>query len=52
MAMLFGRPIPLDCVKVSATCEEVLEIDLRKAWEETGATAGWSNEVAVELIIR
>lgn len=50
--MLFGRPIPADCVKVSAEDENVLEIDLTKAWKETDQKASWSNEVAVELIIR
>lgn len=51
-AVLFGRPIPSDCVKVSAKDENVLEIDLTKAWKETDQKASWSNEVAVELIIR
>lgn len=51
-AVLFGRPIPIDCVAVSKTCENVLELDLTKAWKETDQKASWSNEVAVELIIR
>lgn len=51
-ALLFGRPVPIDCVAVSKTCENVLELDLTKAWKETDQKASWSNEVAVELIIR
>lgn len=51
-AVLFGRPVPADCVKTSKADENVLEIDLAKAWKETDQKASWSNEVAVELIIR
>jgi hypothetical protein len=52
IALIFGRPIPIDCVKISATCADVLEIDTMRAWEETDSRAGWSNEVAVEVVIR
>ncbi|KAF2205960.1 raffinose synthase protein-like protein Sip1 [Delitschia confertaspora ATCC 74209] len=52
MAVIFGRPIPLHCVKVSDTCDQVLEIDTSRAWKESGSSAGWSNEVAVEVVIR
>lgn len=52
MAVIFGRPIPLDCVKVNETDENILEIDTVKAWKATDSHAGWSNEVAVEVIIR
>jgi hypothetical protein len=51
-AVLFGRPIPSDCVNVSKADENVLEIDLIRAWKETDSKASWSNEVAVELVIR
>lgn len=51
-AVLFGRPIPVHCVKVSETCENVLEIDVARAWKETDSKAGWSNEVVVEVLIR
>jgi hypothetical protein len=30
----------------------VLEIDLVRAWQESGSKASWSNEVAVEVTIR
>lgn len=52
MGVIFGRPISLDCVKISDQDENVLEIDTVKAWKETDSKAGWSNEVAVEVIIR
>ncbi|KAF2823401.1 glycoside hydrolase [Ophiobolus disseminans] len=51
-AVLFGRPIPSHCVKASKADENVLEIDLTRAWKETDQKASWSNEVAVELVIR
>ncbi|KAF2709665.1 glycoside hydrolase family 36 protein [Pleomassaria siparia CBS 279.74] len=50
--VIFGKPIPLDCVKINDVCENVLEIDVTRAWKETGSKAGWSNEVAVEVTIR
>jgi hypothetical protein len=52
MAVVFGKPIPADCVKVNDTCKNILEIDTAKAWVETGSSAGWSNEVAIEVVIR
>jgi hypothetical protein len=51
-AVLFGRPIPAHCVRVSEQCENVLEIDTIRAWKETDSRAGWSNEVVVEVVIR
>ena len=52
MAVIFGRPIPVDCVKINDADENILEIDTVKAWKATDSHAGWSNEVAVEVIIR
>ncbi|KAF2140819.1 glycoside hydrolase family 36 protein [Aplosporella prunicola CBS 121167] len=49
LALLFGQPISLGCV---AKNENVLEIDLARAWKENDQKAGWSNEVAIEVIIR
>lgn len=51
MGLMFGKPIPLDCVKKSEADPYVLEIDLETAWKESDQRAGWSNEVAVEVII-
>lgn len=51
-AVIFGKPISVHCVKVSDVCENVLEIDTTRAWEESESQASWSNEVAVELVIR
>lgn len=50
--VIFGRPISGDCVKVSDVCDNVLEIDVIRAWEETDSKASWSNEVVVEVVIR
>jgi hypothetical protein len=50
--LLFGKPISISCVKRSSDAENVLEIDVSRAWEESEQRAGWSNEVAVELIVR
>ncbi|EOA81496.1 hypothetical protein ACJQWK_10887 [Exserohilum turcicum] len=51
-AVIFGRPVPAHCVRVSDECENVLEIDTARAWKESDSKAGWSNEVVVEVIIR
>jgi hypothetical protein len=51
-ALIFGKPIALHCVKVSDANENVLEIDLTRAWQETDQKASWSNEVNVEVVIR
>ncbi|KAF2786971.1 glycoside hydrolase family 36 protein [Melanomma pulvis-pyrius CBS 109.77] len=50
--LIFGRPIPLHCVKINEVCDNILEIDIARAWKETDSEAGWSNEVAVEVVIR
>ncbi|KAF2476544.1 raffinose synthase protein-like protein Sip1 [Lindgomyces ingoldianus] len=52
MALISGKPIPAHCVKVNDVCDNVLEIDLARAWKETNSNAGWSNEVAVEVVVR
>jgi hypothetical protein len=50
-ALMFGKPVPLDCVRVSETDERVLEIDLEKVWREGNFSQTWSNEVAIELFL-
>jgi hypothetical protein len=40
-AVIFGRPISAHCVKVSESCENVLEIDLTRAWKETDQKTSW-----------
>jgi hypothetical protein len=49
-AVLFGRPIPSDCVKISDACEDVLELDLAKAWEETDQNASWRYVSTIKFI--
>lgn len=51
MGLLFGKPIPLHCVKKCETDENVLELDIETAWNESEQHAGWSNEVNVEFFI-
>jgi hypothetical protein len=46
--LIFGKQIPKGCVSVNG---DVLEIDVDRAWKETGQTAGWSNEIEVELFV-
>lgn len=52
LILLFGKPIQRDCV----VWEEVagggmLRVDVLKAWTESGESAGWSNEVSIEMFI-
>lgn len=51
MVLLSGRAVPLYTVTAG---EEgaVLEIDIKRAWEEMGLEAGWGNEIGVEVFVR
>ncbi|KAK4942355.1 hypothetical protein LTR28_008697 [Elasticomyces elasticus] len=51
-ATLFGKPIGLDMVRKSASAQNVLEIDVERAWKESDQRAGWSNEVHLDIFIR
>ncbi|KAK0945799.1 hypothetical protein LTR29_002655 [Friedmanniomyces endolithicus] len=51
MIMIFGKPVPEACVRVSESCAKVLEVDVEKAWRENGEKAGWSNEITVEVFM-
>ena len=51
MALMFGKPVALECVKKSSVYENVLEIDTEKAWADSDQKANWSNEVHFELFI-
>ncbi|KAK6002831.1 hypothetical protein QM012_001581 [Aureobasidium pullulans] len=48
LVLIFGKQIPKHCVSVDG---DVLEIDVDRAWKETGQSAGWSNEIEVELFV-
>jgi hypothetical protein len=48
LVLIFGKQIPESCVEVSG---HVVEIDVDRAWKETGQKAGWSNEIEVELFV-
>lgn len=51
MVVVFGKAVPLHCVKVSEGSEKVLEVDVAAAWKEKGESAGWNNEVSVEVFM-
>lgn len=51
MALMFGSGIPLECVRKSMDFENVLEVDLEKAWALSDQKHSWSNEAHVELFI-
>ena len=51
MIMILGKVIPFDTVRISKTSENVLEVDVEKAWKELKLDSGWSNEVAVEIFL-
>ena len=52
LGLLFGKGVGLHCVRKSPRDNNILEIDLKRAWEESDKKAGWSNEVNFELFIR
>lgn len=52
LGLLFGIGVGLHCVRKSQKDNNILEIDLERAWEESEKRAGWSNEVNFELFIR
>ncbi|KAK3674851.1 hypothetical protein LTR78_005195 [Recurvomyces mirabilis] len=53
MVMIFGKPAPVGCVKVSEEVGggNVLAVDVERAWKEMGLEAGWNNEVSVEVFM-
>jgi hypothetical protein len=59
MVLLYGKPIVKSTVSVkhgNAGKESdggvILEIDVAKAWKESGETPGWGDEVSLEVFIR
>jgi hypothetical protein len=51
MVLIFGKPVPVETVKVSEDCKRVLAIDVEEAWKRSGQRADWSNEVSVEVFM-
>lgn len=57
MVTMDGNPISVECVTKSNSIVTtsgkggVLEIDVTKAWKDSGKEAGWSNEVEVEIFV-
>lgn len=52
MVMIYGKPIPVETVSKSQTSAQVLQIDVEKAWRDSGEDSGWSNEVSLEIFMR
>ncbi|KAI9825876.1 MAG: hypothetical protein M1832_000817 [Thelocarpon impressellum] len=48
LILILGKVIPLHTVRAR---EEVLEIDVLRAWTEMDLSAGWGNEVVVEVFV-
>ncbi|KAI9715478.1 MAG: hypothetical protein M1812_005954 [Candelaria pacifica] len=50
LILILGQVVPLYAVRCSDV-ENVLEIDVERAWKDLGLSSGWSNEVGVEIFI-
>ncbi|MCJ1322369.1 hypothetical protein MMC15_007717 [Xylographa vitiligo] len=48
---ILGSTIPVHTVSVSKISENILEVDVERAWKEMGLYSGWQNEVAVEIFM-
>ncbi|CAK1354255.1 unnamed protein product [Cercospora beticola] len=48
IVLIHGNPIPVECVKANG---KVLEIDIERAWKESGEDVGWGNEVTLEVFM-
>ncbi|KAK3117659.1 hypothetical protein LTR53_000788 [Teratosphaeriaceae sp. CCFEE 6253] len=51
IVVMGGKPVPRHCVSVGGAGGRVLEVDVERAWRESGEKAGWGNEVGVEVFI-
>lgn len=51
LATIHGQVIPPHTVSINKTSQNVLEIDIEKAWTELGLKPGWGNEVEVKVYI-
>ncbi|KAK4507265.1 hypothetical protein PRZ48_001000 [Zasmidium cellare] len=51
MVMIYGNPIPVGTVSKNEVDGRVLEIDVERAWRESGEEAGWNNEVSLEIFM-
>ncbi|KAI5370983.1 Putative glycosyl hydrolase 36, aldolase-type TIM barrel, glycoside hydrolase superfamily [Septoria linicola] len=52
IVLIYGKPIPRNCVKKSEKDERVLQIDVERAWRESGEDVGWGNEVSLEVFMK
>lgn len=49
IVLISGKPVKAETVKVKG---KVLEIDVERAWKESGEKPGWSNEVSLEVFMK
>ncbi|KAF2212256.1 glycoside hydrolase family 36 protein [Cercospora zeae-maydis SCOH1-5] len=51
IVLIYGKPISVECVRISKTAKQVLEIDIERAWKESGEDVGWGNEITLEVFM-
>ena len=51
LVTILGSTIPVHTVSISTISENILEVDVERAWKEMGLYSGWQNEVAVQVFM-
>ncbi|KAI9762815.1 MAG: hypothetical protein M4579_000168 [Chaenotheca gracillima] len=51
LVLILGRVVPVHTVKVNKASNNVLEVDIEKAWEEMDLQSNWSNELEVTIVV-
>lgn len=54
MVLVSGKPVPVETVSMESgqdCTENVLSIDVERAWREMGLESGWSNEISVRVFM-
>jgi hypothetical protein len=51
MITMGGKVLPVDTISINQASENLLEIDVERAWRELELDAGWNNEVEVKIYI-
>lgn len=49
IATISGRVIPPSTVRIDPRSDQVLEIDVERAWKAVGVPPDWGNEVEVKV---
>ncbi|KAL8820556.1 MAG: hypothetical protein Q9191_007492 [Dirinaria sp. TL-2023a] len=50
--LIYNQAIPVHTVSLSKTSTSVLEIDIKRAWDEMGLDSAWNNELSVDIFIK